>query len=282
MRYINLDSIVVPAAPLIEAAETARQEILSEPDPDKRADLIERHRDKWIAFRSIFEGLSHSKCWYIECKNPGTDDDIDHFRPKGRVAEDKSHDGYWWEALNWRNFRLSCHRANRLRGNPETGNTHGKGNHFPLLHEEERCRTFTDDTCRERPMLLDPTDPFDPPLITFDIDGTVALSSDYSDDEDASKRVQASREYLHLDWPAFKEQRQQLYSNIYVKVKDGEFQEQRLRLGEVGSREALKAIARDLIDMTKDDRPYSMAAKAYISKFRHIPWVKRAVLPHCV
>lgn len=281
MRYINVDSIVVKAASLIEAAERARQEISSEIDPDNRAVLIEKHRDKWVAFRPLFEELSHGKCWYVECRNPDTDDDIDHFRPKGRVAEDKDHEGYWWEALNWRNFRLSCHRANRLRGNPETGNTHGKGDHFPLLCEEDRCRSNADDVCREKPMLLDPTDPFDPPLITFDIDGTVALSPEFENNSEAGKRVQASREYLHLDWPPFKEERQHLYSAISIKVSDGEYLEGRLRLGEVGSREALKAIARDLIDMTKQEKPYSTAAKAYISRFRHIPWVKHAVLSHC-
>lgn len=278
MRYINRDSIVARVPHLVAAAEEARQEILLETDPNRRADLIDRHRDKWIAFRPAFEELSHDKCWYVECKNHGADDDIDHFRPKGRVAEDRDHGGYWWEALNWRNFRLSCHRANRLRVNPESGDTCGKGDHFPLLREEDRCRTPADDLSRESPMLLDPTDPFDPPLITFDIDGTVALSPDFEADADAGKRVQLSREFLHLDWPAFKEARQQLYSAISVMVSDGE---RLLRPpAAAGHIESVKMIARDLIDLTRDEKPYSMAAKAYISRFRHIPWVKRAVLPH--
>src|ERR1035441_9966503 len=119
MRYINRDVLIGDAEvqPLITAAETARARILAETDPDIREQLLESHRGEWVAFRPHLSRLSHGKCWYTESVNPGTDDDVDHFRPKGRLADDETHGGYWWEALNWRNFRLSCHRANRLRIN---------------------------------------------------------------------------------------------------------------------------------------------------------------------
>ena len=281
MRYINRESILADFPELVDAAEQARHEILREPDPTRRQEVIANNRDKWVAFRTAFSQLSHRKCWYTECMNPGTDDDIDHYRPKGRVAEDDEHGGYWWEALNWRNFRLSCHRANRLRENPDTGETYGKGDHFPLLNEGERCRAPGDDLNRERPLLLDPCDPFDPPLLTFDIDGSAALAPEYQSDAEADRRVQETRRYLHLDWPAIKEARQQLYRDIRTKVSDGEGQEKRYLSGELGGREALKATARDLIELAREDKPYSVAAKAYIARFRHIPWVNRAVLPHC-
>jgi len=38
--------------------------------------------------------LQNGKCWYSESQNPGSDKDIDHFRPKNRVAEDPDHEGY--------------------------------------------------------------------------------------------------------------------------------------------------------------------------------------------
>jgi uncharacterized protein (TIGR02646 family) len=283
MRYINRDVLIgdAEAQPLIAAAETARAEIFAETDPGNRDQLVESHRARWVAFRPHLSRLSHDKCWYTESVNPGTDDDVDHFRPKGRLADDDTHEGYWWEALNWRNFRLSCHRANRLRVNPNTGKTHGKGDHFPLLNEADRCRIPTDDLGREHPKLLDPTDPRDPPLLTFNIDGTVALSSEFGGDTDAERRLEASRIYLHLEWPAFLEQRKSLYRYIISKIDDGERQERRARAGDIGSHEALTATARDLIDLTREDRPYSTAAKAYIATFRHLPWVRRAVLPHC-
>jgi uncharacterized protein (TIGR02646 family) len=282
MRYINRDVLIPTIQTLIDAAERARTEVLAEADAARRHDLIDRHREKWVAFRVPFESLSHGKCWYTESQNPGTDDDIDHFRPKGSLAEDETQGGYWWEALNWRNFRLSCHRANRLRQNPGTGKTYGKGDHFPLLNPANRARTPADDLAREHPSLLDPTDPFDPPLLSFNIDGTIDLSPEFAGNQDAEKRIEASRIYLHLDWPQIAEQRLALYQSISIKVTDGEGFSTRASAGDVGSREALKATVRDLIGMTEKQRPYSMAAKAYISTFRHITWIKVAVLPNCI
>src|SRR5688500_11865920 len=70
---------------LIKAAEKAQKQINAEKNPDRRRDLIDKHRPKWVAFRKPFHDLSHGKCWYTESINPGTDDDVDHFRPKARL-----------------------------------------------------------------------------------------------------------------------------------------------------------------------------------------------------
>jgi uncharacterized protein (TIGR02646 family) len=282
VRYIDLDLLVgdLEAQPAIDAADLARESILAEPEEEARDDLIDAHRKNWVAFRAHFERVFGRKCWYIECNNPGTDDDIDHYRPKGRLAEDETHGGYWWEALHWRNFRLSCHRANRLRGNPDTGGTHGKGDHFPLLQEAERCRVPADDIYREHPTLLDPTEPGDPSLLTFDIDGSTAVAPEYENDSDARRRVDDSRVYLHLDWPAFKEERQELYRSVYTKVLDGDRASERFDRGEHAAKDALKVTARDLIRMTGNKAPYSRAARAYVKAFRDRGWVKQLVIPN--
>ena len=123
MRLAGGDTAV---APLIANAEIAKRAILSASSAAERRSLIESHRGVWVGFRAHFERIYGRKCWYTESENPGTDDDIDHYRPKGQLAGGRGHTGYWWEALNWQNFRLSCHRANRPRKNPETGDTQGK------------------------------------------------------------------------------------------------------------------------------------------------------------
>ena len=282
MRYIDLDLLVGDPAvqPVIDTAEAARAAILEAPDRNTRKMLIESHRKDWAAFRPHFERIFGEKCWYTECKNPGADDDIDHFRPKGRLAEDPEHEGYWWEALNWRNFRLSSHRANRLRKNPISGKTQGKGDHFPILLEQDRCRRPEDDIYREKPTLLDPTDPADPPLLTFDPDGRVALSPLYEGDAEAARRIEDSRIYLHLDWPAFTEDRQRLYTAVYRKVLDGDRANEKLSSGDHAAKDSLKATARDLIRLAGDLEPYSRAVQAYILRFRDRDWLKRFVLPH--
>ena len=283
MRYINLNLMVgdPEAAPAIEAARQACAEILAEPDPARCKTLIERYRPRWVAFRAHFERVYGEKCWYTECVNPGTDDDIDHYRPKGRIDEDTEHGGYWWEALNWRNFRLSCHRANRLRENPETGDTHGKGDHFPLLEPADRWRD-PKTPCHERPLLFDPVSAADTASLTFEINGKVALSPRFADDEIAKLRFQASRVFLHLDWPTIKQQRQMLYVDITRRVDDGNAAEASLERGEPGARDRLERIVGGLIDLTQSHQPYSRAAQAYIRYYRFHAWVEREVLPHIV
>jgi hypothetical protein len=204
---------------------------------------------------------------------------VDHFRPKGNIAEADNHGGYWWEALSWRNFRLSSHRANRPRTNPDSGQVHGKSDHFPVLDEAKRwCGPH--DVCHEQPVLLDPTDPEDPPLLTFDSNGHTALSAAYRDDAIAQRRFEDSRVYLHLDWPAFVADRRRLYTSIYTRIVDGDRAAALLAREPASAKETLKAVARDLIRLTRDDKPYSRAAQAYVVHYRDRDWVKRYVIPH--
>lgn len=283
MRYINLNLLIgdPAAAPAIAAAELARNEILAEADPIRRRELIDAHRDKWVDFRAHFERLYGSKCWYTESVNPGTDDDIDHYRPKGRIQEDKHHGGYWWEALNWRNFRLSCHRANRLRENPDTGDTHGKGDHFPLIDPDNRWRD-PNQPCQEHPLLFDPVRPGDAAFLTFDINGTVALSPRFENDEMIRARFDASRVFLHLDWPAIKMQRQMLYADITRRVDDGNAAASSIARGEMGAQEWLDRVIGGLVELAQPLQPYSRAAQAYIRRYRFHDWVEESVLPHII
>jgi uncharacterized protein (TIGR02646 family) len=281
VRYVDIDS--VRAQPgveaLIEAARRAQAKV-DETGQGDRAKVIKDCRTYWVAFRPAFEQVLGRKCWYTESHNPGSDDDIDHYRPKGGVAECPQHEGYWWEALNWKNFRLSCHRANRLRGNPETGETYGKGEHFPLLVEADRWMRRADEN-REAPSLLDPTDPADPPLLSYQTDGRAAIAPDYEDDALALERLEQSRIYLHLDWPPFVEDRLALYAKIVTRVEQGNA----LADAALGQREPqatarLKALARELVELAQPNTAYSRAAVAYVSVHRDKTWIKRMVLPN--
>ena len=283
MRYINLALMVgdAEAAGAIAAAEEANAEVRAEADPERRNALMDRYRPRWVAFRAHFERVYGEKCWYTECVNPGTDDDIDHYRPKGRINEDPEHEGYWWEALNWRNFRLSCHRANRLRENPDTGNTQGKGDHFPLLNPDDRWRD-PDLPCLEHAELFDPVSAADAAYLTFEISGKVALAQRFANDDVAQRRFAASRTYLHLDWPAIKRQRQMLYVDITQRVDDGSAADASLARGDHGARDRLDRIVGGLIELAQPHQPYSRAAQAYIRYYRFQGWVEREVLPHIV
>ena len=85
------------------------------------------------------------KCCYCERKRDlKREPDVEHFRPKAMVAEDKNHPGYWWLAYTWKNLYFSCRTCNQAF----------KKNYFPIAGQ--RARKPTDSLTKESPILLDP------------------------------------------------------------------------------------------------------------------------------
>ena len=114
------------------------------------------------------EQLFHDKCAYCECKMTATADwDVEHFRPKGRVAEREDHPGYYWLTYEWDNLYPSCKFCNQRRKDRPRWNdrmelpAQGKFDQFPLLDESTRAMKPSDDVYAEHTLLIDPC--FDEP-----------------------------------------------------------------------------------------------------------------------
>lgn len=112
--------------------------------------------------KAALEELFHHKCAY--CESPiGAEADwnVEHYRPKGRVAERTDHPGYYWLAYTWTNLYLSCAHCNQWRkdvalyNDPTTRPAQGKVDQFPLAEETARAMRPEDDLAAEAPLLLD-------------------------------------------------------------------------------------------------------------------------------
>jgi uncharacterized protein (TIGR02646 family) len=112
--------------------------------------------------RAALEELFHRKCAYCESDISNSTWEVEHFRPKGRVAERVGHPGYYWLAYAWSNLYPACEFCNKRRrdrplwGDLRFATTGGKLDHFPLEDETQRAMTYNDDLGLERPLLLDP------------------------------------------------------------------------------------------------------------------------------
>ena len=87
----------------------------------------------------------HEKCAFCECTLLDKDPEVEHFRPKTRVRQDKTRGNtiklaYYWMAYDWDNLLYSCHQCNRI-----------KGNYFPLKDPDNRF-----DIPNESPLLINP------------------------------------------------------------------------------------------------------------------------------
>jgi uncharacterized protein (TIGR02646 family) len=131
--------------------------------------------------KAALERLFNNKCAY--CESPGLAGfpwDVEHFRPKGSVAEDEAHPGYYWLAYTWTNLYPSCVFCNQRRkdqptfDDPVLGPATGKLDQFPVADEHYRARTPRDSLADEDPLLLDPCSDQPELHLAFDATGDVS------------------------------------------------------------------------------------------------------------
>lgn len=173
MRFFDRSSVKAPvslADPDSNAAkerQRAQAHYTSAPAPDESFKFSAYKGDDVV---TALEALFAGKCAYCESKVTATQPiDVEHYRPKGAVAEDSKHPGYWWLALEWENLLPSCIDCNRRRkqyliegqanGAPVLGAAKqlaGKKDAFPIRGKVRACKPG-DDLHLEDPLLIDPT-----------------------------------------------------------------------------------------------------------------------------
>jgi hypothetical protein len=191
------------------------------------------------------------------------------------------HEGYFWLAFYWRNFRLSCHRANRLRKNVETGVTGGKGDRFPLNDPANRLRTQSRadaDLDGEQPLLLDPTRPRDVVILTFTQQGYVALHPAFSGRPIESRRLEASRVFYNLDFKEFRDARVRIYNIVKRKIEQGNRCAPPQDSPSYVRSVEFDTVVAELRELMERNQCFSSAARAYIMTCRDSWWVDLYVL----
>lgn len=215
-------------------------------------------------WRSFYERLPDrfkNKCWYCEAEEIRTDMPVDHFRPKGKVDEDDEHEGYWWLAFDWKNYRCACTFCNSVRNFEETQG--GKGSHFPIFNKENRAYSSTADYHDERPAILDPCDPSDDRLIWFDEDGVPEPIS--SADAEQAQKVNNSKELFHLHEIKICRKRNNIRIHVQRLVQDLSSADQHTVFSAKSS----------LRRMISDTEMLSRAAFVYLSQHRQIDAVEQ-------
>lgn len=124
----------------------------------------------WTELKLCMAQPVPAKCWYSEVQSAVSELEIDHFRPKNSVYG-IDHEGYWWLAFEWENFRISSPLANKRRNDVRSNSVGGKGTYFPLLNENKRVAYGASaSTKTEKPLLLDPFEASDVLLLDYDVE----------------------------------------------------------------------------------------------------------------
>lgn len=259
MIHINIDDIILPTG----WQEKSNNAIVDVENGTK----INDRSTVWSSLKDPLADLSNDKCWYCESKQIRSDDAVDHYRPKNRVSNTTPlHNGYTWLAFDYKNYRYSCTFCNSKRKNPETGETEGKGDEFPLLDETKRARTSTDNINLEKPVLLDPCKVNDVKLLDFFVTGEP--KSKYSD-QIKKDRCEKSIKLYHLDHPSLIEKRKLIALKIKEKVDEiKQFIEENPGL------EPSESLQKDLQSFIKRESEYSAFARRVIMGYRDLEWIE--------
>ena len=182
MRQVDRGSVAIPESLLPGGAGSAeltkvKKHINAPNPPEDQADSKKKSFTftayKAADVRTSLEMLFHGKCAYCETTYAASAPvDIEHYRPKGAVAEDSAHGGYWWIAMSWDNLLPSCIDCNRQRGQvlvePSSSlatlaatakpvvSQSGKKDSFPLAATGVRQLAEEIEFTREQALLLNP------------------------------------------------------------------------------------------------------------------------------
>ena len=218
--------------------------------------------------KQAFINASNGKCWYCEANVTERGDvPIDHFRPKNRVHEDKAHEGYWWLACDWTNYRYACSYCNSLHNTETTSG--GKQDRFPLWDEKGRARAPDGETDGEQPLLLDPMKATDVALLSFDRSGIPVPVANKKDHPLNFERAQESIKILHLHRGDHNSKRKDIMTRMEAHLVEADRQAR--KLGDPADVEAQNAYNRALdpvVEYVTSQAEFSSAARAYLGSMR--------------
>ncbi|WP_370210416.1 hypothetical protein [Alloalcanivorax venustensis] len=243
-------------------ADQAKAELIAAPNQEARKAILRKlsSSNVWRDFYDLLPESLKKKCWYCEADDIRADIPVDHFRPKNKVEEESQHDGYWWLAFDWENYRCACTFCNSRRNFNETQG--GKACRFPLENPEQRAFTPDDHDKlhNERPSFLDPFNPDDEKLLWFDNDGLPIPKPEAS--EEQTRKVENSIDIFHLHETRIARARNKLRLEVETQVRKIK-----------NNDDALGAKIR-LRRMVRDTEKLSRAAVIYLRAHRDLQEVK--------
>jgi hypothetical protein len=252
MRYIALHD-KQPSAEWLTKADRVIHQVKNAPNSIERNKIIESNRKIWGELKQWLLSLSHDKCWFSEARDCINYSEVEHFRPK-TIAKDKNgrkHEGYWWLAFDWENYRICGDVVNKK-----------KGTFFPLREGCVRASPFGDYRLEEA-ILLDPADPNDPVLLSFDFDGNAIPAAGVTDEWDLERVSYSIKRYNLNTYSLLVDQRKLVWTecwNAFLEYK-AELKKYDKTRSPIAMQK-VKDAAQKIRSMLKEDREFSSVAHA--------------------
>lgn len=222
---------------------------------------VNNYAPVWGGAKARLKAVSYGKCWYCEARQERADNAVDHYRPKSL---------YPWLAFKLSNFRYACTFCNSIRKNPETGESAGKGNHFPLF-KLPRASNLAGLNAEER-ILLDPCCSSDPGLLDFRDDGTPCAR--YPKQPKRCARAEQSIHYYHLDHPELVESRRQLALQLANWIVGADAIYNTEDQDDPKVERAFSSLAESICQAVSERAEFSVFARRIVDGYRDKPWIE--------
>lgn len=254
MRYIPLkDNSPDPA--WLAKASVLFAKLVAAQDSAARNVIIDKNTKIWGELKVWLLELSHGKCWFSEAKDCFSHWDVEHYRPKknAKDIDGTEHEGYWWLAFDWQNYRICGNAGNRK-----------KGTYFPLRTQSPRASGPASDLRLEAPLLLDPIDEDDPNLISFNVEGRAIPTPGITDAWD-KERVTYSVERFNLDFSPLMEKRKVIWNECWQRIQSYKSELQQLKANDNPvARTQAKVAAKYIREMMRPEKELSSVARACV------------------
>jgi len=223
---------------------------------------------KHVEVKKSLEKLFHEKCAYCEGKPASQGPwDVEHYRPKGRVKENKNHHGYYWLAYTWENLLPSCVFCNQHRtdqptfDDPTVGPAAGKLDQFPLRDETQRAMDPNDLLSLEEPLLLNPCEDQDcETYFRYDVKGYILV--DNSNAATKKKRAKKTIEICHLNRRRLRTDRSGEIAKVIKAVQLHE-------LAKKSNDAVLIKVTRELVELFTDAESQFAGAARFVESNPH-------------
>lgn len=213
MRFVDPVRVeAVATGEWLRRAKKLRGDLDAAADDDARREIIKNEASSWQDAKKFLRPVLNRKCWYCETREDRSDNAVDHYRPKSL---------YLWLAFELLNFRYSCTYCNSRRKDPESTESGGKQDLFPLSVGSPRA-TKPEELKAEKPLLLDPCVFEDHKRLWFDETGLASLRPRYSGDQYEEARFEESRTLYNLDFGSLRAKRMRKYRDVIDLCREGD------------------------------------------------------------
>ncbi|MCK5537090.1 MAG: hypothetical protein KAI79_09695 [Bacteroidales bacterium] len=207
----------------------------------------------------------NNKCAFCESDTTaGAVLQVEHYRPKAKITEEASHNGYYWLGYEWTNLLYACSSCNRAKSTFFPIEQSGVRVYNPPIKgtklDISKCKIDYEDLINEKPLILNPEEKdFNPELhLIISPKGKIRHRTERG--KITIEKCKLHRKNLALARKKIVNDHLSYMMIDFERFKDGIINIDQLKYG-------LQKEIEQIIDRVNKNKPYTLLAKQMLKYF---------------